>query len=84
MDAFNPTPPPWTKTAIHALKFCCPCCQASAQVAQQVWINRKAPVMDEANHRQWQEFYRCQCSQAWWAWSSDRPPSELFTREEPL
>ena len=42
--------------------------------AEQVWINRRAPVMTEEYRRIWQEFYACQCGQAWWAWSSDRPP----------
>ena len=77
MDAFSSTSPAWTQTAIHAIKFCCPRCQASASCAKQVWINRRSPVMGEDYRRKWQEFYQCECEQAWWAWSSDRPPSEL-------
>lgn len=77
MDAFSYNPPSWTDTATHALEFRCPCCGASPQVAQRVWINRHAPVMDEDFNRKWQEFYQCECNQVWWAWSSDRPPSNL-------
>lgn len=77
MNAFSPTPPSWTEKATHALKFCCPCCQASVDRAKEVWINRQAPVMSEDYRRKWQEFYLCECDRAWWAWSSDRPPSEL-------
>lgn len=83
MDAFSPVPPRWTKSATHALEFCCPSCRASVSEAQQVWINRRAPVMTEDDHRKWQEFYQCQCGTAWWAWSSDRPPSELAKRDRP-
>lgn len=82
MDAFSPTPPPWTKIAIHALEFCCPHCRASATQAQQVWINRRSPVIGEDYRRKYQEFYQCDCAQVWWAWSSDRPPSELTQRLE--
>jgi hypothetical protein len=78
MEAFNPTPPQWIKTAVHSLDFRCPHCNESVHEAQQVWINRRAPVMDENYRRKWQEFYRCQCGQAWWAWSNDRPPSDLM------
>ncbi|GFE72177.1 hypothetical protein [Chroococcus sp. FPU101] len=77
MDAFSSTPPVWTQTAIHAMKFCCPKCHASASKAKQVWINRRSPVMGEDGGRKWQEFYQCECDQSWWAWSSDRPQSEL-------
>ena len=77
MDAFSPTPPPWTETAIHGLQFCCPPCHASANKAQKAWINRRAPVITEDYGRRWQEFYLCECEQAWWAWSSDRPPSDF-------
>ncbi len=83
MDAFNPTPPEWTKTAIHALQFCCPTCQRTAIQARQVWINRRAPVVAENYRRKWQEFYQCECQTVWWAWSSDRPASDLANRERP-
>ena len=73
MDAFSPTPPPWTNTATHALKFCCPRCGTTADKALEVWLNRRSPVLSEENRPKWQEFYLCQCQQAWWAWSSDRP-----------
>jgi hypothetical protein len=83
MDAFEPTPAVWTKTAIHALNFSCPRCKASAKEAVKVWINRRAPVYTEEARRKWQEFYLCQCEQAWWSWSSDRPPTELNQRDWP-
>lgn len=73
MDAFAPTPPEWTKTAIHAYEFCCPNCHSSSLEAVQVWINRRSPVMTEEYRRKWQEFYQCHCGYVWWAWSSDRP-----------
>jgi hypothetical protein len=76
MDAFDPTPPQWTEPAIHALSFCCPRCGASSQQANHVWINRRAPVISDDYRRKWQEFYDCECGQAWWAWSSDRPPQD--------
>jgi hypothetical protein len=77
MDAFSPTPPPWTINAIHGLKFCCPTCQASPAQAKNVWLNRRAPVVSENGQRQWQEFYECECGQVWWAWNRERPPSEF-------
>ncbi|MDY7021724.1 MAG: hypothetical protein SWJ54_10245 [Cyanobacteriota bacterium] len=77
MDAFQPTPPNWTTDAVHALEFCCPNCSASSREAQQVWVNRRSPVYGDDRRRKWQEFYRCQCGFVWWAWSSDRPPSDL-------
>lgn len=77
MDAFSPTPPAWTKTAVHALQFCCPRCRATADTAKKVWMNRGSPVISEDYRPKWQEFYQCECGQAWWAWSTDRPPSEL-------
>ncbi|MEL4895674.1 hypothetical protein [Crocosphaera sp. Alani8] len=77
MDAFSPTPPPWTETAVHGLQFCCPRCCSSANKSQKAWINRRAPVITEDYGRRWQEFYLCECGQAWWAWSSDRPPSDI-------
>ncbi|KAB8334163.1 hypothetical protein SD80_006880 [Scytonema tolypothrichoides VB-61278] len=73
IDAFAPTPPEWTNTAIHAYEFCCPKCHSSSLEALQVWINRRSPVMTENYRRKWQEFYQCHCGCAWWAWSSDRP-----------
>lgn len=81
MEAFNPIPPQWTKTAIHSLNFRCPQCNADVSKADHVWLNRRAPVMDESYQRKWQEFYQCQCNQTWWAWSSDRPPSDLINKE---
>ena len=83
MEAFNPTPPEWTTKATHALEFCCPTCRRGPQVAQRVWINRYAPVLGEDYRRKWQEFYQCECSQVWWAWSTVRPPSQLGKRENP-
>ncbi|GBF82881.1 hypothetical protein [Aphanothece sacrum] len=77
MDAFSLVPPDWSQNAIHGLKFCCPRCHEAASKAQRVWINRRAPVLCEDYRRKWQEFYHCECQQAWWAWNSDRPPSEL-------
>lgn len=83
MDAFSPVAPNWTQTAVHSLDFCCPRCRAPAASALRVWINRRAPVMSEDYQRKWQEFYQCECEQVWWAWSSDRPPSEYAQRETP-
>ncbi|MEQ9233871.1 hypothetical protein [Coleofasciculus sp. E2-BRE-01] len=83
MDAFTPFPPQWTKSATHALEFCCPTCHASSMEAQRVWINRQSPVLTEDYRKKWQEFYQCQCGKVWWAWSSDRPPSELTNRDQP-
>ncbi len=77
MDAFSPTPPDWTKTAVHSLAFCCPRCQASCTEAERVWLNRRAPVINEDGQRKWQEFYHCKCEQVWWAWNIDRPPTDL-------
>ena len=84
MEAFSPIPPSWTQAAIHATAFCCPSCHATTKVAQQVWINRRSPVYTEDQRRKWQEFYQCQCSTIWWAWSSDRPPSELADKEREI
>lgn len=80
MDAFASIPPSWTQSAIHAHNFCCPTCKSAPAVATQVWINRRSPVYAENHRRKWQEFYLCQCNCAWWAWSSDRPPSEFAGR----
>ena len=73
MDAFSPTPPEWTQSATHAFEFACPACGASSREAQQVWLNRRSPVYGSDQRKKWQEFYLCNCQQAWWAWSSDRP-----------
>ncbi|URD50171.1 hypothetical protein [Chroococcidiopsis sp. CCNUC1] len=74
MDAFAPIPPQWTKQATHANEFCCPRCRSGSREAERVWLNRRSPVFTENNRRKWQEFYQCQCSCVWWAWSNDRPP----------
>jgi hypothetical protein len=83
MEAFSATPPNWAQAAVHAYEFCCPTCKASSLEAQQVWINRRSPVFTEDHRRKWQEFYYCQCGHAWWAWSSDRPPTSLNKPEPP-
>ena len=83
MDAFTPIPPAWTKKAVHAVRFCCPTCQDNTEGATNVWLNRRAPVIGYDQRRKWQEFYLCQCSTAWWAWSSDRPPSSLTKTNNP-
>ncbi|NET60395.1 MAG: hypothetical protein F6K47_30900 [Symploca sp. SIO2E6] len=84
MEAFTLVPPQWTKSATHALAFCCPNCQAPSVNAKRVWINRHSPVITEDYSKKWQEFYFCNCSTVWWAWSSDRPPSELAKRQRPI
>jgi hypothetical protein len=84
MEAFSPIPPSWTQAAVHATDFCCPQCRATTKVAQQVWVNRRSPVYTEEQRRKWQEFYQCQCSTVWWAWSNDRPPSELADQEREI
>ncbi|WP_404787252.1 hypothetical protein [Altericista sp. CCNU0014] len=81
MNAFDPIPPEWTLSAIHAPHFGCPRCGANCSEAVSVWINRRSPVFTEDNRRKWQEFYRCHCGQSWWAWSNDRPPSALKPRD---
>ncbi|MBD2119378.1 hypothetical protein [Trichocoleus sp. FACHB-262] len=83
MDAFDPIAPDWTQSATHAHEFHCPQCHAPSLDAQQVWLNRRSPVYTENHRRKWQEFYQCQCGYAWWAWSSDRPPSKFGDRELP-
>ncbi|MEB3232129.1 MAG: hypothetical protein VKJ64_14060 [Leptolyngbyaceae bacterium] len=81
MDAFSLEPPEWSQTAVHAREFGCPHCrEGAADIAQAVWINRRSPVYTPDQRRKWQEFYHCTCGQAWWAWSSDRPLSELSQR----
>ncbi|GAB4381011.1 MAG: hypothetical protein Kow00121_38480 [Elainellaceae cyanobacterium] len=83
MEAFALTPPDWTQAATHASEFGCPTCRASALEANHVWINRRSPVFTEEHRRKWQEFYRCQCGTTWWAWSTDRPPSNLKSSDTP-
>ncbi|NJO51124.1 MAG: hypothetical protein HC840_18655 [Leptolyngbyaceae cyanobacterium RM2_2_4] len=77
MDAFAPTPPDWTKPAIHAHEFVCPTCRTACTESEKVWINRRSPVFTEDHRKKWQEFYLCTCGTSWWAWSSDRPPTDL-------
>lgn len=84
MDAFSPVPPEWTKSATHTTGFCCFSCGASSKDAELVWINRRSPVLTEDYRKKWQEFYQCQCGRVWWAWSNDRPPSDLANRERPF
>jgi hypothetical protein len=83
MDAFDPTPPAWTKSAIHSHTFACPTCRKTSLEANHVWINRRSPVFTEDYRKKWQEFYQCQCGQVWWGWSNERPPSELGQRDRP-
>lgn len=82
MDAFSPVPPAWTKDATHAYQFCCPRCGAGSAQAEAAWINRRSPVYTENHRRKWQEFYYCECSTAWWAWSSDRPPLDYGQNDD--
>lgn len=82
MEAFEAISPQWTTQAIHAYDFSCPKCRATSLEAERVWINRRAPVITEDYRRKWQEFYQCQCGSAWWAWSSDRPPTDLSPTSE--
>jgi hypothetical protein len=84
MEAFSLIPPDWTQTAIHTPFFRCPICKAAGKDAAQAWINRRSPVFTEDHRRKWQEFYHCQCGCVWWAWSSDRPPSELANQERDI
>lgn len=84
MEAFDLTPPEWTSHAVHAYQFCCPKCKSDSRSAKRVWINRRAPVYTEDHRRKWQEFYLCQCDVVWWAWSNDRPPSDLKKYQEEL
>ncbi len=83
MEAFEPIPPEWISTAVHAQAFCCPACGGSPLQAEKVWVNRRSPVFTEDYRKKWQEFYQCQCGRVWWAWSSDRPPSPLSSRDDP-
>ncbi len=82
MEAFDPTPPDWTKDAVHAQPFGCPSCGASSTEAQAVWLNRRAPVFTNGRKRKYQEFYQCECGSVWWGWSSDRPPVDLGKGED--
>ena len=82
MDAFAPIPPAWTEKAVHGVRFCCPTCQDNTDGATNVWLNRRAPVIGYDQRRKWQEFYLCRCNTAWWAWSSDRPPSSLKINQD--
>lgn len=84
MEAFDPIAPDWAEKAVHPTEFCCPQCRSSSKAATKVWINRRSPVFTEDRRRKWQEFYLCQCGCAWWAWSSDRPPSELAQQDREL
>jgi hypothetical protein len=80
MEAFSPNSPEWIESATHAIEFCCPRCRAGSTAATAVWINRRSPVTVDGRRRKWQEFYQCECSQVWWAWSSDRPANEFADR----
>ncbi|NJP08238.1 MAG: hypothetical protein HC866_01150 [Leptolyngbyaceae cyanobacterium RU_5_1] len=84
MEAFDLNPPEWTQPAVHAAEFCCPNCRATSKDTTRVWINRRSPVFTEDHRRKWQEFYLCECEYVWWAWSSDRPPSELANKEREI
>jgi hypothetical protein len=81
MDAFDPNPPEWTNQAVHAHQFHCPQCHATSREAVGVWINRRSPVTSANRGRYLQEFYHCHCDYAWWAWSKDRPPTNLSGRK---
>ena len=70
MEAFNPIPPEWVEKATHASSFCCPRCSQPPSKAEAVWVNRRSPVYTENHQRKWQEFYKCECQAAWWAWSN--------------
>lgn len=83
MDAFASTPPEWTATAVHSVKFCCPQCNSNAAEAKNVWLNRRSPVTIASNRRKWQEFYLCQCDTVWWGWSSERPIRDSKTNHPP-
>ena len=59
------------------LSFVVPLAAPLAAKQKKVWINKRAPVFTPDHRRKWQEFYQCHCGCVWWAWSSDRPPSNL-------
>ncbi|MGF1459381.1 MAG: hypothetical protein ACFBSG_10180 [Leptolyngbyaceae cyanobacterium] len=83
MNPFSPLPPNWAQAAVHAYQFGCPHCGADPSKSTAVWINRRSPVYTEGRKRKWQEFYQCgECEAAWWAWSSDRPPTEWSGQKE--
>ncbi|MEM6715677.1 MAG: hypothetical protein AAF622_11440 [Cyanobacteria bacterium P01_C01_bin.147] len=83
MNPFSSVPPSWAESAVHAHQFGCPCCGAHVSESEAVWINRRSPVYTEGHQRKWQEFYQCgECQTAWWAWSSDRPPTEWSGRHD--
>jgi len=82
MDAFARIPPEWTNKATHAYDFCCPNCRSSSLKAAKVWLNRRSPVITEDRSRKWQEFYYCHCDFVWWAWSSDRPPTDISHQQD--
>ncbi|MBD2386298.1 hypothetical protein [Cylindrospermum sp. FACHB-282] len=82
MDAFAPNPPEWTNKAIHAYQFYCPSCHSSSRESVAVWLNRRSPVITENHRRKWQEFYHCHCGYVWWAWSCDRPPTNLSNQPD--
>ncbi len=80
MEAFSLIPPDWREIATHAQGFCCPSCHGSSTIATAAWIDRRSPVYVDNRKRKWQEFYLCQCGQAWWGWSNDRAPNEFADR----
>ncbi|GAB4350895.1 MAG: hypothetical protein Fur0042_19000 [Cyanophyceae cyanobacterium] len=82
MDAFSPVPPPWTEAAVRGLGFRCPRCGEGPRAATSVWLNRRSPVITERYRRKWQEFYACACGAGWWAWSDERPPSDLLKERD--
>jgi hypothetical protein len=81
MDAFSAKQPEWADRAVHAMTLNCPQCRTPSGEAESVWLNRRSPVYDQDRKSKWQEFYKCGCGAAWWAWSSDRPPNEYSDRE---
>jgi len=82
MDAFSPDSPQWVDSSVHAHSFRCPNCQAGSRAADRVWLNRRSPVLTHDHRRKWQEFYHCNCGTAWWAWSDERPPSDLTPKRQ--
>ncbi|MBR8832211.1 MAG: hypothetical protein N5P05_000727 [Chroococcopsis gigantea SAG 12.99] len=82
MDAFSLSPPQWTENSVHSTGFHCPHCGLNPAKAKAAWLNRRAPVTGNDGRRKWQEFYLCECDKAWWAWSDDRPPTNLRKIEE--
>ncbi|MFM7218822.1 MAG: hypothetical protein ACKO21_01145 [Nodosilinea sp.] len=85
MDPFSAVSPEWVDQATHTTSFACPHCGEGSRQAKAVWINRRSPVYSEGQRRRWQEFYHCgNCGIAWWAWSSDRPPTVLSNLDSPV